>query len=120
MTLTLSRRAIAATALVIGVIVLAVGLFLGFWNVSQEGVPCGSPFRPDDGTARIPEFSQANADASDTYTVSTLTPLVDDCTKATDRRRPIAWATAITGGIIASFGVVMLVLPSTARRFDRS
>ena len=119
MTVTLSRRALAGILLAIGVVVLAIGLFLGFGNVSQEGTPCGSPFRPDDGTALIPEFSTAPADASRTYTVSTLRPMVDDCTKATDRRRPIAWATTIAGGVIASAGLLLLLLPTTARRSDR-
>ena len=106
MTLAGNRRSLAWILLVLGLVVLACGLALGFSGVSDDGVVCGSAFRPNSHVAAM-DSSQADGTYSVLVNAEANGP-ADVCGDAIGNRKLIASGGTLAGGAIAVAGAVLL------------
>lgn len=113
-----TRRAFAVGIGVVGLVLLAIGLFLGFGGVSKNGINCGSAFGPSDHDANVAELTGAiNADSIGADYSSR--GYAGDCKDATSSRKTVAVALVIPGAALtglAAIGGLMLASDAQARR----
>lgn len=111
-----TRRATAGVIAGIGLVLLAVGLFLGFGGISKGGVSCGSAFKPNSHDARVQDLTDAMSADAGGYGLDTVGATGDACRDATSNRKPIAWALTAPGGVLLFVGGIMLASDAQSRR----
>ena len=103
-----ARRATAGVIAVVGLVLLAVGLLLGYGGISKGGIRCGSAFSPSDHDARVAELT--GAIEADSYGGDyTAKGYAGDCADATSSRKTIALALTIPGAALVLGGGLWFV-----------